>query len=177
MQTLPALNPGQLHLLLAARPARHELVNTLIARLAVGGCLLVLDGGNCFQAHRIARLVRRTTPHLETALNNIHVARAFTCYQVVTLLADTPATSLPTLVLDLLTTFQDENILLPERRRLLEISLSHLRRLSRRAPTLVSVAQDGTGGLPGELLHLLEERVDQIWQFESPPPAEPLRLL
>ena len=72
MQTLPALYPGQLHLLLAARPTRYELVNALIARLAAGGQLLVLDGGNCFQAHRIARLLRRSTPHLEATLNNIH---------------------------------------------------------------------------------------------------------
>jgi hypothetical protein len=177
MHTLPALYPGQLHLLLAARPTRYELVNALIARLAAGGQLLVLDGGNCFQAHRIARLLRRSTPHLEAALNNIHVARAFTCYQVVTLLAETPASPVPTLVLDLLTTFQDENVHLSERRRLLEISLSHLRRLSSRAPTLISVAQDGTGDLPGDLLHPLEEHVDQIWHFESPPPVEPLRLL
>lgn len=177
MQTLPALNPGQLHLLLAAYPARHELVNAMIARLAAGGPVLVLDGGNCFQAHRIARLLRRNTPHLETALNNILIARAFTCYQVVTLLAETPATAVPTLVLDLLTTFLDENVLLSERRRLLEISLGHLRRLSHLAPTLVSVAQDGKISLPGELLHLLEEHVDQIWHFEAPPPVEALRLL
>jgi hypothetical protein len=176
MHTLPALYPGQLHLLLAARPARHELVNALIAHLAANGQVLILDGGNCFQAHRIARLVRGNTPHLEVALNNILVARAFTCYQVVTLLAETPATPIPTLVLDLLTTFQDENVPLAERRRLLEVSLSHLRRLSRRASTLVSVAPDGKG-LPGELLQMLEEHVDQIWHFESQPPVERLRLL
>jgi hypothetical protein len=51
-----------------------------------------------------------------------------------------------------------------------------LRRLSRRASTLVSVAPDGKG-LPGELLQMLEEHVDQIWHFESQPPVERLRLL
>jgi hypothetical protein len=175
MKTLPALYPNQMHLLAAARPARYELVNTAIARLASSGPVRLLDGGNCFQAHRIARLLRRSTPDLNSALSNIHIARAFTCYQVVTLLAETPAVPVPTLVLDLLTTFQDENVPLHERRRLLVVSLDHLRRLSHRAPTLVSVSLEGAD-LSGELLGLLEEAVDQQWRFEPQPPAEPLRL-
>jgi len=173
MNTLPALYPGQLHLLLALRPVRFELVNTLIARLAHSGPVLVLDGGNCFQAHRLARLLRRHTPHLETALGNIHIARAFTCYQVLTLLAETPAVPVPTLVLDLLATFQDENVPLYERRRLLEAVLEHLQRLSSRAPTLVSTALEVADG---ELLELLEEAADQVWRFEPQPPVLPLRL-
>ena len=55
MNNLPALYPGRLHLLLALQSARFELVNALVARLACSGPLLVLDGGNCFQAHRLAR--------------------------------------------------------------------------------------------------------------------------
>jgi hypothetical protein len=176
MKTLPALYPNQMHLLVAARPARYELVNAAIARLACNGPVRLLDGGNCFQAHRIARLLRRSTSAMSDALSNIHIARAFTCYQVVTLLVETPAVPVPTLVLDLLTTFQDENVPLHERRRLLVVSLSHLRRLSQRAPTLVSVALEGAD-LSAELLDLLEEAADQKWRFEPAPSAEPLRLL
>ena len=176
MKTLPALYPNQMHLLVAARPARHELVNATIARLACSGPVRLLDSGNCFQAHRIARLLRRSTSALSSALGNIHIARAFTCYQVVTLLVETPAVPVPTLVLDLLTTFQDENVPLHERRRLLAVSLSHLRRLSQRAPTLVSVALEGAD-LSAGLLDLLEEAADQKWRFETAPSAEPLRLL
>jgi hypothetical protein len=198
MDHLPALYPEQLHVLLALRPARFELVNALITRLACAGPLLVLDGGNCFQAHRLARLLRRHTPHLQAALSNIHVARAFTCYQVVALLAETPALPVPTLVLDLLSTFHDESVPLHERRRLLESSLLELRRLSSRAPTLVSAAPAiapeagdlrsenssrfssiGTeGSLEGaaELLNLLEEAADQLWRLEPPPIPQPLRL-
>jgi hypothetical protein len=194
MDHLPALYPQQLHVLLALRPARFELVNALIARLACAGPLLVLDGGNCFQAHRLARLLRRHTPHLQAALSNIHIARAFTCYQVVALLAETPALPVPTLVLDLLSTFHDESVPLRERRRLLESSLLELRRLSSRAPTLVSAAPEasdlrsennprfsslGTGGNgegSAELLNLLEEAADQLWRLEPAPIPQPLRL-
>ena len=175
MNTLPALYPNQLHLLVAARPARHELVNTMIARLARSGPQRLLDGGNCFQAHRIARLLRRDTSDLSAALGGIHIARAFTCYQVATLLAETPALPIPTLVLDLLTTFHDENVPLHERQRLLMVSLDHLRRLSHQAPTLLSVALE-SADTSTELLALLEEAADQVWRFEPQPPAEPLRL-
>ena len=175
MDNLPALYPEQLHLLLALRPARFELVNTLIARLACAGPLLVLDGGNCFQAHRLARLLGRHTSNLEAALGNIYVARAFTCYQVLTLLAETPAASVPTLVLDLLSTFHDESVPLSERRRLLEASVQQLRRLSSRAPTLVSAALE-TKDLSGELLERLEESADQVWRLEPQLSPQPLRL-
>ena len=174
MDTLPALYPEQLHLLLALRPARFELVNALIARLACNGPLLVLDGGNCFQAHRLARLLGRHTSYLEAALNNIYVARAFTCYQVLALLAETPAAPIPTLVLDLLSTFHDESVPLCERSRLLDASLLELRRLSSRAPTLVSAALESKD-LSGTLLEQLEESADQVWRLEPQPSPQPLK--
>lgn len=175
MNSLPALYPGRLHLLLAASPTRHELVNTVIARLACGGPLRILDGGNCFQAHRIARLLRRQTSSLNTALENIHIARAFTCYQSLALLSKMPALPLPLLALDLLTTFYDESVPLPERQRLLRGCLSQLHRLSRRAPALVSM-DTPKQNQPGELASLLEDAADQVWRLETQPPLEPLRL-
>ena len=175
MNNLPALYPGRLHLLLALQSARFELVNVLVARLACSGPLLILDGGNCFQAHRIVRQVRRHTPYMESALEHIYIARAFTCYQVVTLLADTPAAPVPTLVLDLLSTFQDENVSLYERRRLLQACLGELRRLSQQAPTLVSAALEAAHQ-SSDLLDLLEESADQVYRFEPKPAPEPLRL-
>jgi hypothetical protein len=175
MDNLPALYPQQLHLLLAPRPARFEMINVLIARLACNGPLLVLDGGNCFQAHRLARLLARHASHLETALGNIYIARAFTCYQVLALLVETPTASVPTLVLDLLSTFHDESVPLPERRRLLDASLQQLRRLSSQAPTLVSAALESKD-LSGELLGRLEESADQVWRLEPQLPPQPLRL-
>jgi hypothetical protein len=175
MNSLPALYPGRLHLLLAASPTRHELVNTVIVRLACGGPLRILDGGNCFQAHRIARLLRRQTSDLQTALGNIHIARAFTCYQSAALLAETPALPLPVLALDLLTTFYDENTPLHERQRLMGGCLSQLRRLSYRAPVLVSTGIPAESQ-PHELLTRLEDAADQVWRLEAQPPPEPLRL-
>jgi hypothetical protein len=62
----------------------------LAARLALRGELRVLDGGNSFNAYTVARNLGRLVggggSALEEALQRIQVARAFTCYQVLTLL-------------------------------------------------------------------------------------------
>src|SRR5512137_642239 len=60
---------------------------TAIARLGEGGPVRVLDGGNRFNAYVVARAARGRPE----VLNRITVSRAFTCYQVLSLLESTPA--------------------------------------------------------------------------------------
>lgn len=175
MENLPALHLPQLHLLVVERPARSQLITVMIARLALRGPLRVLDGGNCFRGHQLARELRRHSTHLEDALERVQIARAFTCHQVLTLLGNTPAGPLPTLALDLLSTFYDESVNLGERRRLLLACREHLQRLSCSAPVLVSAAPPRPAQ-PGELLALLAEVADQHWQFQAVQPPTPLRL-
>ena len=103
------------------------------------------------------------------------MARAFTCYQVETLLTETVADTAPALVLNLLDTFYDENVKLPERLRLLEVSLDELRRLCRMASVAVSVSLP-TREQPAELLEMLSTAAGQVWSYEEPQPVEPLRL-
>jgi hypothetical protein len=55
----------------------------------------------------------------------VRLSRAFTCYQMLALLAETPAGGPPTLVLDLLDTFYDESVPLHESRRL-QIGRAHV---------------------------------------------------
>jgi hypothetical protein len=105
----------------------------------------------------------------------VSVARAFTCYQVETLLTESVADFSPVLVLNLLDTFYDENVKLSERVRLLEVSLSELRRLCRSASVAVSASLPNRDQ-PGELLEILASAAGQVWSFEEPQPAEPLRL-
>src|SRR4030065_337535 len=58
----------------------------LAARLAQRAPLRVLDGGNCFNAYIVALALRQQTTDVTAALERIRVSRAFTCYQMVTLL-------------------------------------------------------------------------------------------
>lgn len=173
MEHLPELHVGRLHLLVAPGEVRRAMAAALTARLALGGPLRVLDGGNSFAAHQIARHIRRATAHLHEALQRLQVARAFTCYQVLALLESTAPVPVPTLMLDLLSTFYDENVPFEERRSLLQTSLQFLHRLSRQTTVLVSSSPDAPSG-ETELLRLLESAADQVWRFELPsPPAQP----
>ena len=173
MDLLPDPLPGQFSLAVLPHGSSRQLLQA-VARLALGGSLRVLDGGNRFNAYTVALALRQHTAEIETILERIYVARAFTCYQVVTLLTQTPAIPHPTLVLDILATFRDESVSLEERGRLLETCLSQLRRLAGQAPLLVSVIPQGRQ--PDELLTALEEAADQVWRFGPPPPAPRLRL-
>lgn len=178
MNTLPEPSTGHLWLVLARHAARQPMLD-MAARLAQRGVLRVLDGGNSFNAYTVARnlgqLVGGGGEALENALRRIHVARAFTCYQMLTLLNETPAAPYPTLVLDLLATFYDENVDLHESQRLLEICIQHLLRLSRLAPVVVSAqalrlrspVQDR-----GVLVKLLEDAAHQVLCEEDDTPAE-----
>ncbi len=167
---------------LAPHAARmHMLV--LSARLAHRGALQVLDAGNQFNAYEVARSLRQEGAEgFQQALERIHVARAFTPYQLLALLEATPGLgqarpSAPTLVLDLLNTFYDENLPQPERRRLLVRCMAELRRLSQAAVVVVSVRptppvqEDPLG-----LVDMVKEASDEVLLFEEMAPVVQPRL-
>ena len=112
----------------------------LSVQLALRGSVRVLDGGNSYNALYVARYIRRHTVQLNETLNRITVARAFTCYQVVTLLQQTAVSPHPTLILDLLATFYDESVDLREAHRLLREVVNQVQRLRRLAPVIVSLS-------------------------------------
>lgn len=175
MNTLPEIAAGQLSIVLAHERAALHLPS-LIARFALRAPLRVVDAGNRFDAFKIAREVRRATPDLHAVLQRILLARAFTCYQVLALLEEIPADTLPVLALDLLSTFYDESVTLAERQRLLERCAQALQRLSRQAPVGVFVYQRPAQPDFPALLPLLEEAADQVWRLVSEEPAPPARL-
>jgi hypothetical protein len=199
------ITPGKITLAVVPRRAIQPLLE-MAARLALHAPLRVLDGGNCFNAYIVAQALRpallpallaqqaraqqarQQTQDVEAALERIRVARAFTCYQMVTLLDETEAIPAATLVLDLLATFRDETVPMAERQRLLGHCLERLELLAAAGPLLVSASPDGGPPMssphrqrqatPGdELLVRLERAADQVWRFSSPaPPAVQLRL-
>lgn len=130
-----ALQPGHLIAFAAPDASRDQLLE-LIARLALRTPLLVVDAGNQFNAYRVARQLRRQTADLHPALERIRLVRPFTVYQFMALLERPPA-PIPTVVLDLLMLFYDEDVALDESQRLLARSLARLSEMKRAAPVLV----------------------------------------
>lgn len=121
---------GNQVMLVVAPHAANPLMLELAARLAVEQPVRVLDGGNRFNVYPVAKGVRRRTSRLEETLGRVTLSRAFICYQLLALLEESPNTSAPTLLLDMLTTFLDESVPLPECRCLLGKCLPHLCRLA-----------------------------------------------
>ena len=164
----PAPQSGKISLVVAPRAVVPSLM-PMLATLALHGQVIVVDGGNCFDGYALARALRRQTHLVQAALERVLLSRAFTCYQMVAMLAKLPIDGTPVLVLDLLSTFLDENVALFKRQRLLGNSLSLLRRISVGAPVAIWARSRTTP--TGEDQHLLKpllEVAHAIWELETP---------
>jgi hypothetical protein len=115
---------GSWILLVGPRSLNTTMLNA-VALLGDGGPVRIVDGGNRFNAYKVTRAVRGRPE----VLNRITISRAFTCYQVLSLLENIPVIPIPFVVLDLLSTFYDESVRIGERKRLLRNCIKHLDRL------------------------------------------------
>jgi len=167
MDFLLELNPAQLAILIVPHGATGLLLD-LAAELAARGPLLVLDGGNRFNAYPVARRLRDPA-----ALERLRVARAFTCFQMQALLQSTEADGSALLVLDPLATFNDENVPASERKHTFRGCVAELARLSQGRPVGLGILSRPD---PLGLVEYLVERASRggnarIYQLEAPPAA------
>lgn len=167
MDIFPTLHTGRMIVISSSHGAIEQLT-TLMAELALCGAVNVLDGGNRFAAYQTVRLLRMRTPNVAETARRIYVRRAFTCYQVLALLENTPPLRHPYIILDLLSSFHDENVPLWEIDRLLDRCLFHLDRLRTVAPVVVGLR-------PSTDRAFLFERVcsqsDHVFDVEIPYPV------
>jgi len=161
-------------ILLAGACSMNSTMLTAIAHLGERGAVRVLDGGNRFNAYTVARAAHGRPDILE----RITVSRAFTCYQMLSLLESTPAIPAPFVVLDLLNTFYDESVQAGERKRLLQACISHLHRLGQAAGGVVSIRPPAVPSQAAlEMLDLLQSSaVDTFFVQMAAPAPEPMRL-
>ena len=116
-----------------------ESANELILQQAMENSVWILDAGNCFNPYQIVRQIRMTTPQVKPVLARIQVARAFTCFQVVSLLEQTQIGSGSIFILRLLTTFADEMIQMSDRIRLLRQVDAQIERLRQSVPLTITL--------------------------------------
>lgn len=172
MEKFPHLPPGQWNLLVLPRQSRSRLLAAL-AHIAQNSPLTVLDCGRQFDSSIVARAARGRP---ET-IDRIRVQRAFTCYEAVKLLERTPAGNTPVIVLDFLSTFYDENVKMGARKYLLERSLEHFQRLSRKAGLAVTVQHAPSSHAYPDLYERLRASAPSVSEYEiSAPPAGQMRL-
>ncbi len=166
--TFPTPKTGKISLVVAPKTVIENLMS-MLATLALCGRVLVIDGGNRFDGYALARALRRRTHQVQPALKQVLLSRAFTCYQMVAMLAELPVDGTPVVVLDMLSTFLDENVNLTKRQRLLENSLTLLRRISAGAPVAVWARSRSTAGDEDQqLLIPLLEAAHDIWELQAP---------
>jgi len=167
--TFPMPTAGKISLVVAPRAVVDRLMS-MLATLALRGRVLVVDGGNCFDGYALARALRGQTHEVEAALRQVWLSRAFTCYQMVAMLAELPVDGTPVIVLDMLSSFLDENVNFSKRLRLLDSSLNLLRRISQGAPVAVW-ARARTASATAEdqqLLAPLLETARDVWELQAP---------
>lgn len=165
--TFPVPKTGKISLVVAPRGVVPSLMS-MLATLALRGRVLVIDGGNCFDGYALARALRRETHHVQSALKQVWLSRAFTCYQMVAMLAEMPIDGTPVIALDMLATFLDENVSFSKRQRLLDHSINLLRRISAGSPVAVwartrSLANDEDQ----QLLTPLLEAAQDTWELQA----------
>jgi hypothetical protein len=158
--------PAGISLITGGRSYLHQRMHTLIAELALAGPVKVLIAGNRYDHYWVNYALAAATPRYEFILaHHIHLSRAETCYQMVELLMQTQADSVPCLVLDLLTTFCDEGVSEREIDQLLFEAILQLRLLSREAAIVVSAH---TGEKRPQLLKVIERAVDRVEGPQAP---------
>jgi hypothetical protein len=178
-----ALEPFAAGSVLASRSPRLLLVVTagrereglagLIAALALRGPACVLAGSDWVPGYGLAHALRRRTVEVAGALERVRLARAFTCYQLLDLLAGTAPDSCPLLVLDFLHTFYSPDIPLPVRWRVLNGCGRHLQRLAVERPVAVIVQHTAEADSP-RFFSFLAAIADEVLQALTAP-AESLQ--
>lgn len=145
----------------------YTILPVLLAELALRGPLTIFDGGNRFPAYQIIQEIRRRSVHVKMVSGRLFLRRAFTAYQIVHMLESVSATCHPLILLDLLCTFQDDQIRPQEADRLLSICLNHIQRLSLSAPIILHLDPHPIEGKTF-LLERLHQQADEIFSQQEP---------
>jgi hypothetical protein len=144
----------------------------LSAHIAAQGPVRILDGSNSSNVRYIANSLRRMTPEIYPALERVYLARAFTCYEMVTLIKRTLADGIPTLLPGLLSTFYDEDVPLIESQRLLKLSLKNLRDLCVSQPIVISARPPNQRIADRKiLLEMVTDYADRTMSLQDAPEA------
>lgn len=172
-QLLQAMSQPRLALFWGRESTARALLTGLTALAARGRAVRLLDGGNRFDGYFVARLARRLSANPRAVLRRIRLSRAFTCFQLLELIENTPASRDPLFILDLLATFYDESVPLRDSERLLARAITHLKRLAAEGPVVVGAREPRL--LVKERWALLDRLLiasDAAWLLRAPPELE-----
>ena len=82
------LHPSRRLTLAVTERYERQNITELIAALCLRGPLYVMAGSDWLPSYGLTRLIRHRTHEVKQTLNHIRMARAFTCYQLLDLIAN-----------------------------------------------------------------------------------------
>jgi hypothetical protein len=132
------ITPHRIQLHVITRRERSD-IGDLIATTALKGPLTIVAGSEWLPTYEVPRMLVRHTNAVREILNHIHLARAFTCYQMQDILEHTPPDREPLLLVNFLHAFEDENIAEEIRTRVLEACIEQLKILSISRPIAILI--------------------------------------
>ena len=132
-------HPGRL-LLVKTRDRAHEAITELITQWVLRSPFYLIAAGEWLPHHDELRYsVYRHTSAFDAALNNLTLARPFTCLQLLDLLIEADTQNKPVLITDFLHLFYNPDVDLSLRYSTLEQCCQYVRRLSFSQPVAVLV--------------------------------------
>jgi len=165
MNILPVVHAGKLIVISGPHAACRESL-ALIVELGLRGPVTILDGGNRYKPNQVAIMLGRKCLDVTPVANRLFSRRAFTCYEMNTLLGSTPHLHQPYVILDLLHTFYDDHTPTYEVSRLLRSCLGQIQRLQTTAPVIVTLSPPMTEER-AFLLDEVYEKADQLFTIED----------
>jgi len=158
--------------------------------------VILLDGANCFNPYMVSSFARKALIPPEKLLRRIRIARAFTCYQMATLMGErlvslvgaiheSPLQKPWVIILGPIATFLDEDVPEREVRPLFERSLKKMEEMAKEGipfflfqpsnfsgnnPPSPPLAREGKGGLMESRGTYLTRRLfqfsDRVWRID-----------
>ena len=167
--------PGKVYLLHGDRAIFSLSLTRAAAAIARGSSIAVVDGGNRFDAHLIARFAREHRIDPARLLNRIFISRGFTCYQMEQAITNRLPSFLKSrgastaMIFNPLETFYDEQAPLREVRHILTRVLASLEQMKRNGISVLLACPDRTVS-PEErnrLFPALASRMDRVYQLNQ----------
>jgi len=158
--------PGQVSFVESSSRFLFPLTSMLCARAALDGEVVFVDGGNSVDPYGIARICKARRVDPRAVLSRIHVARAFTAYQLATLVDErldraVRESGASTIVVScLLEMFFDKDIPWRESYQLIKRCLGEVREVARDSGAAALVTHYSRRPLSRRLTMLLDSETD-----------------
>ena len=162
---------GQL-LLVKTNDRDPKAIIELITHWVLRGSFYLIAAGEWLPHHDDLRYsIYRYTSAINEVLENLVLARPFTCYQLLDLLMEVDKYNRPVLILDTLHLFYDPNVELSLRDSVLEKCCHYVRRLSFSTPVALLV-RDVAGDEYARFFPVVAAMADDIIESEKNPSSQ-----